>query len=118
MRPTLLTPSRPPAAALASSLLRWLSGTAGLTVATTHHGEIKALAAREDGFVNASVEFDTATLRSTYRLLWGTAGASSALDIAQSLGFDPEVVKVRQQGRAEGRGGLGAALREGIWARK
>ena len=34
------------------------------------------------------MEFDTASLRPTYRLMWGSAGASNALDIAFALGFD------------------------------
>ena len=107
-------------AALASALLLRLRGAAGLTVATTHHAETKALAEAEPGFVRASVEFDAATLRPTYRLRWGAAGASNALDIAQALGFDPavvrearEVARARREGRegaGPGGGGAGALL--------
>ena len=43
-------------------------------------------------FCNASVEFDLATLRPTYRLIWGSVGASNALAVAQGLGFDPLVI--------------------------
>ncbi|GFH29738.1 DNA_MISMATCH_REPAIR_2 domain-containing protein [Haematococcus lacustris] len=38
------------------------------------------------------MEFDVASLQPTYRLMWGTAGASNALDIAQTLGFDSTVL--------------------------
>lgn len=65
-----------------------LTPQAHLTLATTHHAELKR-ASEEDGrYVNVSMAFDTATLRPTYRLCWGAAGASNALDIAETLGFD------------------------------
>jgi DNA mismatch repair protein MutS2 len=38
------------------------------------------------------LEFNTLTLQPTYRLLWGSAGSSNALDIATALGFDPAVL--------------------------
>lgn len=45
------------------------------------------------GFINASMEFDLVSLKPTYRLLWGHAGESNALNIATTLGFDPLVVQ-------------------------
>ncbi|NJK34457.1 MAG: endonuclease MutS2 [Oscillatoriales cyanobacterium SM2_2_1] len=77
--------------ALAIALLRHLSHTCRLTVATTHFGELKALKYQYPGFENASVEFDDATLSPTYHLLWGIPGRSNALAIAQRLGF-PEAI--------------------------
>jgi hypothetical protein len=61
---------------------------ARLTLATTHHAELKRVAEEDGRYVNVSMAFDTASLRPSYRLVWGAAGASNALDIAQSLGFD------------------------------
>lgn len=43
-------------------------------------------------YVNVSLEFNTLTLQPTYKLLWGSAGSSNALDIATALGFDPAVL--------------------------
>jgi DNA mismatch repair protein MutS2 len=59
-------------------------------LATTHYSGLKMYAANEPGVLNASVEFDEATLRPTYRLLVGLAGSSSGLDIAHGSGF-PEI---------------------------
>ena len=53
--------------ALAAALLERLATEARLTYATTHHAALKDQAAVDQRFVNASVEFDVATLRPTYR---------------------------------------------------
>ena len=51
------------------------------------------LQASDSRFINASVEFDLASLKPTYRLLWGEGGLSNALAVAEGLGFDPKVVQ-------------------------
>ncbi|PSC69703.1 endonuclease 2 [Micractinium conductrix] len=84
-------------AALASALLEQLQRRTALTYATTHHAELKELASTTPGFVNASVEFDIASLRPTYRLQWGAAGESNALAVAQGLGFAPAVVAAARE---------------------
>lgn len=55
--------------------------------------KVSALQASDARFINASVEFDLATLKPTYRLLWGQGGLSNALAVAEGLGFDPLVVQ-------------------------
>ncbi|GAB4822194.1 hypothetical protein N2152v2_009240 [Parachlorella kessleri] len=84
-------------AALAAALLDRLHASAALTYATTHHAELKELASTTPGFVNASVEFDVATLKPTYRLQWGVAGESNALAVAEGLGFSATVVAQARQ---------------------
>lgn len=79
--------------ALAIALLEYLAEHAGLTIATTHFGELKALKYQDIRFENASVEFDETTLSPTYRLLWGIPGRSNALTIANRLGLKSEVVE-------------------------
>lgn len=80
-------------AALAKSVLRVLSRRGVRVLATTHYGELKQFALSAERFKNASVEFDTQTLRPTYRLRIGVPGASNALDIAARLGMPPELVQ-------------------------
>ncbi|KAI8474386.1 MAG: hypothetical protein J3K34DRAFT_139599, partial [Monoraphidium minutum] len=79
-------------AALARAVLDALADRAGLSLATTHHAELKGAAGQDARYANASMGFDAAGLTPTYTLSWGTAGASNALDIAARLGFDAAVV--------------------------
>lgn len=82
--------------ALAIALLKHLAAQAGLTIATTHFGELKALKYDDERFENASVEFDDVSLSPTYRLLWGIPGRSNALTIAHRLGLSGEVIEQAQ----------------------
>jgi DNA mismatch repair protein MutS2 len=61
-------------------------------MATTHYSGLKMYASSEDGVMNASVEFDEKTLKPTYRLVVGVAGASSGLEIARRFGVPDEIV--------------------------
>ena len=110
-------------AAIGGALLERLAGVgaggtdfnrAGLTLATTHHGELKALKYEHPGgfFENAAVEFDEAALAPTYRLLWGVPGRSRALQIAERFGLEPAVVDDARAALGEGR----ATLEETIGA--
>jgi DNA mismatch repair protein MutS2 len=89
--------------ALAIALLQYLAEQAGLTIATTHFGELKALKYQDERFENASVEFDDVSLSPTYRLLWGIPGRSNALTIARRLGLKAEIAD-----RASDRVGVGS----------
>ena len=78
--------------ALAAAVLRALTARGALTVATTHLGALKRLAETERGIVNASLQFDGATLTPTYRFVQGIPGRSYALAIARNLGLDEAVL--------------------------
>ena len=95
-------------AALAGALLDALAGATALTVATTHHASLKG--DTRPGRADAAVEFDTARLAPTYRLLWGSAGASSALDVAEGLGYDSRLVKAARLALQNARGGAGLGV--------
>ena len=78
--------------ALASATLRTLTRRRAITLATTHLGALKQLAAETVGIVNASLQFDAETLTPTYRLLKGVPGRSYGLAIAKRLGIAAEVL--------------------------
>jgi DNA mismatch repair protein MutS2 len=81
-------------AALARAILAHLLERGITTFVATHYPELKTYAHATEGVVNASLEFDIATLRPTYRLTIGLPGRSNALAIAARLGLDPEIVTV------------------------
>ena len=85
-------------AALAQSILLEFQSKGGTVLASTHYGELKAFAFSTEGFINASMEFDQKTLRPTYRLILGAAGASQALRIAERYGIQPHVVERAKEG--------------------
>ncbi|MGH7583694.1 MAG: endonuclease MutS2 [Gemmatimonadales bacterium] len=78
--------------ALASAVLEALTARGVLTLATTHLGALKTLAARIPGVVNGALQFDAATLSPTYRFTKGVPGRSYGLAIARRLGVDPAIL--------------------------
>ncbi|MEZ4748921.1 MAG: endonuclease MutS2 [Calditrichia bacterium] len=79
-------------AALAIALLSELTDKKALTIATTHHGELKAFAHENQSVENASMEFDLQTLAPTYRLRVGVPGSSYAIEIARRYGFPENLI--------------------------
>lgn len=79
-------------AALAIAILDAIGAKNTQVVATTHYPELKAYGFNRPDTINASMEFDEATLKPTYRLLVGIPGRSNALDIAQRLGIPKTIV--------------------------
>jgi DNA mismatch repair protein MutS2 len=78
--------------ALAAATLVSLTARGSLTLATTHLGTLKNLASRTPGVVNASLQFDAATLTPTFRFLKGVPGRSYGLAIARRLGVAPGIL--------------------------
>lgn len=84
-------------AALAVALFDFFRRQGALVAATTHFHKVKEYGYTHPGVENASVEFNEQTLRPTYRLLQGTAGCSSGLEIAERLGLRTDIVAEARQ---------------------
>ena len=87
-------------AALGKSILEYLHTRNARTVVSTHISPLKNLGYTVPGVENASVAFDIATLRPTYKLLIGTPGGSNALAIAKRMGLPDEVITNAETGSA------------------
>ena len=79
-------------AVLAKVILEHLASKGVCSTITTHYGELKALEYSNPYFKNASVEFDTQSLRPTYKLLIGIPGLSNAISISANLGLNAEII--------------------------
>ena len=78
---------------LAKVILEYLAEKGTFSTITTHYGELKALEYSNPYFKNASVEFDTNTLKPTYKLLIGIPGLSNAIAISANLGLPNKITE-------------------------
>jgi DNA mismatch repair protein MutS2 len=78
--------------ALAMAIVERLLAAGATVAATTHYAELKVFAQEHALVTNASVAFDVATLRPTYRLEIGLPGKSQAFAIAQRLGLPADIL--------------------------
>jgi len=86
-------------ASLAMAIIDYFRRSGAATLATTHYNPLKMWASQAQGVINASVEFDESTLRPTYRLIMGIAGASAGLEIARRMEV-PEAILEQAQALA------------------
>ena len=98
--------------ALADAILRTLTRRGTLTIATTHLGQLKQIAAEEPGVVNASLQFDAVELRPTYRLLKGVPGRSYGLAIARRLGLPHDLLEAAEAALPQSERDTGQLLAE------
>jgi len=96
--------------ALATAVLQTLTRRRAVTLATTHLGALKQLAAETVGIVNASLQFDGETLTPTYRLLKGVPGRSYGLAIARRLGIAGDVLEIAERAMPKAERELDALL--------
>ena len=80
-------------AALAEAVLEALAAKRIPVVVTTHYERLKALAAANPRFANASVGFDLDAMEPTFRLHLGVPGSSGALRVARKLGLPSAVAE-------------------------
>ena len=78
--------------ALGVAVMERLRGAGANALVSTHLDRLKHYAVASEGVVNASLAFDVERLAPTYRLQWGQAGRSQALEIAERLGLPADLL--------------------------
>jgi DNA mismatch repair protein MutS2 len=73
--------------AVAMAFLERMQLSPGLTIVSTHLGQLKAFAHDQPGLQNACMSFDEERIAPTFRLVQGVPGSSYALEILQRMGL-------------------------------
>lgn len=84
-------------ASLAKAVMETFVEKGALSLISTHFNELKSLPFNNDSFQNASVDFDSETLKPTYKLRIGVPGASNAFAIAKNFGISQEIIEKAKQ---------------------
>jgi DNA mismatch repair protein MutS2 len=79
--------------AIAESLLETLSKYKSIGLATTHFGNLKAMAARTEGIENAAMLFDEEAMKPLFILKMGKWGSSFTFEIARKIGFSESILE-------------------------
>lgn len=80
-------------AALAIAILDKISAVGSLAMITSHYPELKLYGYNRPETMNASMEFDIATLQPTYKFKMGIPGRSNAFEIAKRLGMKQDIIE-------------------------
>jgi len=79
--------------ALAQAILERLTELGSKAVVTTHYTALKIFAENHPDCLNASMQFDLKSLTPTYRFTTGIPGDSFAIEVASSLGLEPDLIE-------------------------
>lgn len=78
--------------AIAESILLALNKLGAFGVITTHYGNLKQVADKNQGLVNGAMRYDVEKLEPIYQLEIGKPGSSFALEIASKIGLSKEIL--------------------------
>ena len=78
---------------IAQAILDKINATKCRGVVTTHYGNLKEFADKTQGLVNAAMRYDVNRLEPLFQLEVGKPGSSFALEIAQKIGIQKDVLE-------------------------
>lgn len=88
--------------AIAKAVVKYLLDSGAKGIVTTHYTSLKEFAYTVKGIENASMEFDSETLKPLYRIKIGLPGASNALAISKRLGMKKEILEQAENFLSDG----------------
>jgi len=83
-----------------------------ILVATTHDPKLKAMGVTDARVLNASIVFDEATLKPTYRVVFGAPGRSRALETAERLGLPKDLLELARSFLSKEHQGVESVLQQ------
>lgn len=83
--------------AIAEGILLALNKTGAYGVITTHYGNLKQVASKNQGLVNGAMRYDLEHLEPLYLLDLGKPGSSFALEIASKIGISKEIISYAKE---------------------
>ena len=98
--------------ALAMSFLDTFKAKKAWTIVTTHYEGLKAYALQRKDVLNVAVSIESKTLRPTYQLLYNNMGMSCALEIAERMGIEKEILEKAKSYLREWNGNMYSSLQE------
>jgi len=104
--------------AIGQAVLDQLRRIGCLGMVSTHLSVLKAYAVNHDRVDNASVAFDTRTLRPTYHLRIGEPGESHAITVAAAMGLPPQAVNAARKYLNEKTAAFRRAIRATVRTRR
>lgn len=78
--------------AIAEGILLALNKSGAYGVITTHYGNLKEVASKNQGLVNGAMRYDVDKLEPLYQLEIGKPGSSFALEIASKIGISKDII--------------------------
>ncbi|MEG0592113.1 MAG: endonuclease MutS2, partial [Coprobacillus sp.] len=82
---------------LAESILSRFLDISCLCLVSTHYGKLKTFASEHNEILMASVSFDMELMKPTYQLKLDAVGHSYAIEIAEMLGLDKDIIAKAKQ---------------------
>ncbi len=79
-------------ASLAIAVIEFLIQKQTKVITSTHYNQVKSFGKTNSHVLVSSVEFDSQTLKPTYKYISGVSGASYAFSIAKQYHLDPSIV--------------------------
>ena len=105
-------------AALAVCITERILRRGARAIITTHYGKLKEYSYATEGVENASMDFDPETYEPTFHLIIGVPGTSNALQIAERLGLDKDIILEAKAKLGEERVNFDAVLQSAEQARR
>ena len=78
--------------AIAEAILLAINKLGAYGVLTTHYGNLKQVASKNQGLVNGAMRYDVDKLEPMYQLEIGNPGSSFALEIASKIGISKDIL--------------------------